>query len=397
MHRIYWQQHYAQHANLDLQAMVSASVPRRVRPQPRPGAAFKPDRLTSWFQSYHMTLHRERALGAVAMQPRNGSYADIPTAAFVFGRSVSYLELQREVRANLPPGGGEASLPPPSRGSGKHASWLLCYMPIPVTELGCARFTQLSALGPGCSGSLQCLADAGLFPATTTATLGDEALHRPPFMSAPSRRAVRRAGSNAVAEPAHGDDSDPEDGEAAANQPAAPYSDRFAAAPCTLCGAAAASSIYHLITSCTHASMRDARTELADAVPDALRAIVRGCRSAMRDAIAAPRTAAPPAERLALAAIVMPHGAVPNNADGRMLTYRLLTGVPWPREPMARAGTFPAAAALGAVFDATAAPPSRLRHMASAWLAWSEKQLCHNLARRWRQALGLPPTLPRRW
>jgi hypothetical protein len=270
-------------------------------------------------------------------------------------------------------------------------------MPIPVTELGCARFTQLSALGPGCSGSLQCLADAGLFPATTTATLGDEALHRPPFMSAPSRRAVRRAGSNAAAEPAHGDDSDPEDGEAAANQPAAPYSDRFAAAPCTLCGAAAASSIYHLITSCTHASMRDARAELADAVPDALRAIVRGCRSAMRDAIAAPRTAAPPAERLALAAIVMPHGAVPHNADGRMLTYRLLTGVPWPREPMARAGTFPAAAALGAVFDATAAPPSRLRHMASAWLAWSEKQLCHNLARRWRQAQGLPPTLPSRW
>ena len=79
-----------------------------------------------------------------------------------------------------------------------------------------------------------------------------------------------------------------------------------------------------------------------------------------------------------------------------MITYRTLMGMPWPRNPMTRAGTFPAAAALGAVFDATTAAPSRLRKMASAWLAWSEAQLC-SLARRWRQAQGLPPVALRQW
>jgi hypothetical protein len=59
------------------------------------------------------------------------------------------------------------------------------------------------------------------------------------------------------------------------------------------------------------------------------------------------------------------------------MRYRILMGVPWPREPMARAGVYPAAAALGAVFDATTAAPARLpvRRMASAWLLWSESQL----------------------
>ena len=89
---------------------------------------------------------------------------------------------------------------------------------------------------------------------------------------------------------------------------------------------------------------------------------------------------------------------LPDNDDGRMLMYRILVGVPWPRDPMARAGgAFPASAALGAVFDATVAEPSRLRGMAARWLAWSEKQLDDNIARRWRLAQGLAPMKPRKW
>jgi len=166
------------------------------------------------------------------------------------------------------------------------------------------------------------------------------------------------------------------------------------ASPCVLCGIADA-SIYHLITTCPHYSMRAARADLANTLPSTLRDIVRNCVDASGGEALVSRTASL-AEAAALLGIIAPGGATPDSDDGRMITYRTLMGMPWPRRPMTRAGTFPAAAALGAVFDATTAAPSRLRKMASAWLAWSEAQLC-SLARRWRQAQGLPPVALRQW
>ena len=177
------------------------------------------------------------------------------------------------------------------------------------------------------------------------------------------------------------------------------FKKRFEHAPCRLCNAPDATSIYHLITDCPHPRMVDARASLMGSVPAIISAIVRDCNAATYGAAsAALTTVATPAEAAALALITAPHGTLPDNDDGRMLTYRILVGVPWPRDPMARAGgAFPASAALGAVFDATVAEPSRLRGMAARWLAWSEKQLDDNIARRWRLAQGLAPMEPRKW
>jgi len=390
--RIWMQQYKTPHLNLESRKMALATTLYRTPwPRPKPGGAFVPDRLTSWVHAYTTTAGREIALGATMPEPVN--YADIPRASSVFGRSVAYCEIQRIVRADMPPDGDVASLPPLSAGSGRHAGWLLCYMQASALELGEERQTPLSALGPGCSGSLHALADTALFPAVASAALGNEAMHMPPFADAQPKRERRSQRRRDRAE--HGDDSDPEEDRDEAAARAAAFKARFVASPCVLCGAADASSIYHLITTCPHDSMRAARADLANTLPSTLRAIVRSCVDASGGEALVSRTASL-AEAAALLGIIAPGGATPDNNDGRMITYRTLMGMPWPRRPMTRAGTFPAAAALGAVFDATTAAPSRLRKMASAWLAWSEAQLC-SLARRWRQAQGLPPVALRRW
>jgi hypothetical protein len=162
---------------------------------------------------------------------------------------------------------------------------------------------------------------------------------------------------------------------------------------------AADNSIFHLITSCPHPQMHDARAALRATLPSIIASITRDCEEATGGTARVSNTAATPAEAAALSrAADQRRGAVtPDDDDWRMLTYRILMGVPWPREPMARAGVYPAAAALGAVFDATTAAPARLRRMASAWLLWSESQLRDTIARRWRLAQDLPPLSPRRW
>jgi hypothetical protein len=140
-----------------------------------------------------------------------------------------------------------------------------------------------------------------------------------------------------------------------------------------------------------------ARADLRRSLPVIISAIVRDCAAATFGASRVAATKASQAESAALALITASDGVLPDNDDGRMLAYRILVGTPWPRDPMARAGgTFPAAAALGAVFDATTAPPARLRGMAARWLAWSDSQLC-SIARRWRLAQGLVPLKPRSW
>ena len=437
MHRIDLQLRHTAHTDLDVVKVVAATALRRPQPARQAGAAFKPDRFTCWTHAHDMVTERERALGAVLLEPT--SYADIADAAFVFGRSVSFNEAQREVRNAMPLGGDTASLPPRSNGSSKHAGWLLCYMPFSAADLGSSRHTPLSVLGPGCSGSLHTLADHSLARAPANAALGNEALHCYPFLEEvrvrkpkkgrrakrakrakrdgsaapgaappPKSKRAEHAKRGAAAAPAaqaeaeaehHGNDSDPE-GDAPPEPPARPrndYAKRYEHAPCRLCHAADSSSIYHLITACPHAAMVAARADLRRSLPVIISAIVRDCAAATFGASRVAATKASQAESAALALITASDGVLPDNDDGRMLAYRILVGTPWPRDPMARAGgTFPAAAALGAVFDATTAPPARLRGMAARWLAWSDSQLC-SIARRWRLAQGLVPLKPRSW
>ena len=398
MQRVWLQVKHTPHTALDIVHVLGSTMLRKPKPVVSPGGSFNPNRLTSYVHAHAVNVHRLIAQGAHCPEPT--SYADIPRASLVFGRSVAYLEVQRVARSVMPAGGDTASLPPQSNGSEKHAAWLFCYMPASAIELGHQRQTPLSIAGPGCSGSLHALADTGLFRAPANAALGNEALHLRPFTdyvrrSKQSKRDAEAAAAAAAEEHAHDDaGSDPED-----DPESVPYAARFAHDPCRLCHAANASTIYHLITDCAHPLMVNARAELKATLPAVVRGIVSECCTATGGTAAVARTAATPAEAAALALITAPAGgAVPDSDDGRMLTYRILVGVPWPREPMARAGgSLSASAALGAVFDATTAQPSRLRRMASAWLTWSEDQLSNNIARRWRLAQGLPPLKMRMW
>jgi hypothetical protein len=322
----------------------------------------------NWAKAVPAFIRREEARGACTHPA--ASYPEIAASAFVFGRSVSWNELRRDVRRHhpedkriIPQGDNDAaSLPPTSRGSRNHWGWLVSFMWQTASSLGRAKTTPLSAVGPGCSGSLLALADGGRYKAVAMMMCGDEALACEPFAD-PNRKAEASA-----------------------------FADRFSNGPCRLCGAAQSRSIYHLITSCPHEAMRRARARLVASVPDILRAILEGCSTAMVGQPPAAPGAAPATagERAALEQITREGGAVPDSDDGRMLTYRLLSGVPWGRDPLARGAVFPASAAVGAVFDATNAPPSELRVMASQWLCWAEYQLRHNIARSWRVALRLP-------
>jgi hypothetical protein len=322
----------------------------------------------NWATAAPALIKREVAGGA-CFYPAT-SYPEIAASAFVFGRSVSWNELRRDIRGHhpvarrvIPQGDNDAAvLPPPSRGSRNHWGWLVSYMWQTATVLGRSKTTPLSAVGPGCSGSLLALADGGRYKAVAMMICGDEALACEPFV-----------------------DSD--------NKKEAPaFADRFEGGPCRLCGAAQSRSIYHLITSCPHGAMVRARARLVASIPDILRAVLEGCNTAMVGQLpVAPGAAlASAGERAALEQITQEGGSVPDSDDGRMLTYRLLSGVPWGRDPLARGVSFPATAAVGATFDATNAPPSELRVMASQWLCWAEYQLRHNIARSWRVALHLP-------
>ena len=78
-------------------------------------------------------------------------------------------------------------------------------------------------------------------------------------------------------------------------------------------------------------------------------------------------------------------GVLPPTDECNFITYWLLLATPWPRSVAVRAG-FPAAAALGALFDATNVRPALLRRMAAAWLTWSENALNENLGPTWQAA-----------
>ena len=87
-------------------------------------------------------------------------------------------------------------------------------------------------------------------------------------------------------------------------------------------------------------------------------------------------------------------GALPPTDERNFIAYWLLLATPWPRSAAGRAG-FTAAAALGALFDATNVRPARLRKMAEAWLTWSEDMLNNNLGPTWKAACatGMYPAL----
>ena len=78
----------------------------------------------------------------------------------------------------------------------------------------------------------------------------------------------------------------------------------------------------------------------------------------------------------ALAAFVA--GAALTPHERSFLLYWTLSAVPWPLAAtvlLADAPQFPAAAALGALFDALNVRPGLLRPWASKWLAWSDYQV----------------------
>ena len=92
------------------------------------------------------------------------------------------------------------------------------------------------------------------------------------------------------------------------------------------------------------------------------------------------------AERDALALFVAGMRDLPPD-EAAFITYRLLLTAPWPAAT-ARSRGFPAAAALGTIFEFGRV--GHLRHLCTGWVKWADEQLTA-VARAWRAATaGLP-------
>jgi hypothetical protein len=183
-------------------------------------------------------------------------------------------------------------------------------------------------------------ADSGRFPNVTRATLGNEALAYPPFADAPQK------GTKA----SRTDD----------------YSDRFVRQVCPLCGAAQA-TVHHAALVCTHESLRAAQDALLEELPSVVSQIWNGCIRA-----GAPPPALTAAETAALSNLR--GGVALSAAERNFLAYHLLIAWPWTHSEAASKG-YPAAAALGALFDATNVDRCRIRRLAATWLEWAERTL----------------------
>ena len=113
-------------------------------------------RHANWAHQMQNHRAREARYGAILGEP--GCYVDIKRVCHVYGWDVSFLEVQRLLQKQHPPGG--SALPPPSRGSAAHTAALHFSMTSHVAELGDKYgSTPVSIIGPGCSGSLLALAD----------------------------------------------------------------------------------------------------------------------------------------------------------------------------------------------------------------------------------------------
>ena len=302
---------------------------------------------------------RDVADGAVVVIP--ASYADISRAAHVFARAVAYNEVVRELHGAVPPpgnGGAMISLPLPAQGSRALTATLHFGFVTPATALG-DRYgsTPVSVAGPGCSGSLLALADRGRYPCLSNALLGVEAFARAPWAHVVR---FRRGGPLPVGD----------------------YAERFQRRTCRLCGGAEL-SLYHLVCDCSHTGMVEARASITRSVPSAVDAIVRGALAAL-DEEGVPRPNFTSSEEAAVDALLSSHFRI-DGTETRFLVFWLLMCTPWPRfATLAGPEPLPAAAALGALFDALNVQPRRLRSWAREWLSWSEAHLL-TLAGVWRQ------------
>ena len=296
-------------------------------------------------------------------------FRDVKSAAKILARAAGYRETQlaawKERDASLP---AQPCIyfPPSSDGSRRHAFYLSFGMVTQATELGMQPdHTQISVLGARTSGSMMATADGGPFYALVAALLGFEALAWYPFAPV-AKRALKRGSA----------------------MPA--YNERYTRCTCRLCGVGD-EDIFHLAFACTHFRLADAQQRILGE----LRHVARGLANACADAMA--RSRLPPVELTAdedAALTSFLAGRLPAARDEVcMLGYWLLLAVPWPRAVPAAAG-FHAAAALGAVFDATNVSPSLLRKMATCWCQWSEDALVR-LGADWQEACRLAgPALP---
>ena len=344
---------------------IAAQLCRALEAEPVTNAS-RQGKLANWAHQLRCARSKEAEKhGAVLGVP--SCYADIQRVCHVYGRDVSYLEVQR-LMWKQHPGPAiqsiETALPPRSRGSAVHTAALHFHMVTPPWMLGERHGrTPVSISGPGCSGSLIALADQRVFPTVAAAQLGSEALHIPPF-AVSSEEELK----------------------------ATPYAERFVATPCPLCGAPE-ESVYHLVTECTHASMVALQGWLQPRVVAQVLTIATGAVGALRRA----HEWASPQSVLEQAALdflrAAPQSLDPSSASSRFLTYWLLMGIPWPRwvglplgDAEGQPQSYPLVSGLGSMFDALNVQPSHLREWANQWLGWSEESL-KELARVRREAV----------
>ena len=160
-----------------------------------------------------------------------------------------------------------------------------------------------------------------------------------------------------------------------------PSEDRFDQNNCRFCKLGD-EDLYHLACVCEHEVWVEARIALLESLPQVVGTIWKGCCKALTDSHDPPPVLTN-AEQLALADLR--GGTLPPGDERNFIMYWLLLATPWPRAVAVRAG-FTAAAALGALFDATNVRPARLRRMAEAWITWSENALNENLGPTWQAA-----------
>ena len=284
--------------------------------------------------------------GAIFDEPR--SYGDITRCAHVLARSLSFIDVRDDVLHDagddVPP--STIRLPVASRGSRRNLLALTFGLSTPVAALGVDHgHTPVSARGPDCSGALAIIADDRQYRAVALLVLGDEALHLPPFAPPTARADV------------------PVD-----------YAARFARQRCRVCGTAD-ESLYHVICSCTHERVTRWRANAVASLRVLLSTLWHDALAVLQRTRRAPPLVADD-DAAALAAFVA--GAALTPHERSFLLYWTLSAVPWPHAATvlpADAPQFPAAAALGALFDALNVRPGLLRPWASKWLAWSDYQV----------------------
>jgi len=168
------------------------------------------------------------------------------------------------------------------------------------------------------------------------------------------------------------------------------YEDRFDPNICRFCKRGV-EDLYHLACVCENEMWVQAGETLLESLPQVVGTIWKGCCEAIAFSNDPPPVLTA-AEQLALSDLR--GGVLPPTDERNFITYWLLLATPWPRSVAVRAG-FPAAAALGALFDATNVRPALLRRMAAAWLTWSENALNENLGPTWQAtcATGMYPAI----